>query len=170
MTTELIKGIKGYRGKYSITHEGKVYSHHHKRYLKSFVNTNYLRVNLSIGGVVKKCRVHRLVAEAFIPNTENKSQINHIDGDKLNNNVSNLEWVTASENTKHAYDLGLHKQTGTFNGNSKLTEKEVIEIRKVWSKTRGLKLGITQKDLADKYKVSNKTISAIILRKTWSHI
>ena len=69
----------------------------------------YYTVAIYENGVRKFKKVHRLVAEAFIPNPENKSQVNHIDGNKLNNDVSNLEWATNSENQKHAYKVGLQK-------------------------------------------------------------
>ena len=67
----------------------------------------YKSVTATVDGKQKHYYVHRLMAEAFIPNTENKPQVNHIDGNPLNNNIDNLEWVTASENIQHAYDNGL---------------------------------------------------------------
>jgi len=69
----------------------------------------YLATDLYIDGVRHKKRVHRLVAEAFIPNPENKPEVNHKDGNKRNNNVENLEWVTKKENCRHAWDIGLCK-------------------------------------------------------------
>lgn len=72
----------------------------------------------------KQLLVHRMVAEAFIPNPENKPQVNHKNGDKTDNRVENLEWVTASENVKHAYrELGIHPW------NRKLTDEQVRAIR-----------------------------------------
>lgn len=67
----------------------------------------YLRLRVTIHRERKAYKVHRLVAEAFIPNPENKPQVNHIDGDKTNNAVSNLEWVTCKENAQHALRTGL---------------------------------------------------------------
>lgn len=80
------------------------------RILKPSINKfGYMYVNLSKNCIIKGYKVHRLVAEAFIPNSENKPQVNHIDGNKLNNNVNNLEWCTNSENQKHAFKNGMQK-------------------------------------------------------------
>lgn len=75
----------------------------------------YLAVRICRNGKTKILYVHRLVAEAFIPNPENKPVVNHIDGNKLNNDFTNLEWVTWSENLQHAYDLGLRKPNSRRN-------------------------------------------------------
>lgn len=80
-----------------------------ERILKPFIRGNYLSVDLRKNGKRKTFQVHRLVAIMFIPNPENKSEVNHIDGNKLNNSVTNLEWNTTSENIKHAYQTGLSK-------------------------------------------------------------
>lgn len=82
----------------------------------------YLKVGLSNNKGRKFCSVHRLVATAFIPNVNNKPQVNHIDGDKTNNNASNLEWCTASENCKHSY-IYLHRQS-SFKGKKHTDESK----------------------------------------------
>ena len=93
---------------YSITEDGRIFSNRYNRYLKSRVNRyGYLHINLRKDKKGYDKTIHRLVAKAFIPNPENKPEVNHIDGNKLNNHVSNLEWCTRSENTKHAFDTGL---------------------------------------------------------------
>ena len=91
--------------------------------------TNYLMSQLSIAGKRKGYTIHRLVAQAFIENPDNKPQVNHIDGNKLNNHIDNLEWCTASENIVHAYETGLHKISyGEESNNPKVTKKQVKRI------------------------------------------
>lgn len=91
---------------YEIDEYGNVYRNKNK--LKPQVhNKGYLRVYLSKNGKVSKKYIHRLVAETFIPNPNNLPQVNHIDGNKKNNNVNNLEWVTSKENIIHAFKTGL---------------------------------------------------------------
>lgn len=103
-----IKQINGYTH-YYISDNGVVYTN--KRgfleEIKTFINHGYKRIALWKDGQSKKFRISRLVAIHFIDNPNNLPVVNHKDGDKLNNNVSNLEWCTISENTKHAFDKGL---------------------------------------------------------------
>ena len=108
--------IKGYEGLYEIDRQGNVYSiitttSRRKGLIKQQDNgIGYQRVNLfDVNGKTRKHYVHRLVAQAFIPNPENKPNINHIDCNLKNNSVDNLEWCTQSENIKHAVKLGHHK-------------------------------------------------------------
>jgi hypothetical protein len=129
-----MKPVKNYEQRYSITEDGRLYSHLSKKFLKTTVHkTGYEGMCTRVGSRHAPAvlfRIHRLVAEAYIPNPENKTQVNHIDGDKLNNHVSNLEWVTPSENIIHAYAMGLaHASCGTKNGQSKLTEHDIQSIR-----------------------------------------
>ncbi len=98
-------------GEYSVTSDGKVYSlKHGKKELKGgrcCKGGKYIYVTIFQNGKGKNYSIHRLVAQAFIPNPNSLPQVNHIDGNSLNNNVSNLEWVTNSENQIHAYRTGL---------------------------------------------------------------
>lgn len=111
----------------------------------------------------KNKKVHRLVAEAFIPNPDNLPQVNHLDGDKANNCVTNLEWSTNRDNVNHAFASGL-APCGESRSNAKLTAEQVREIRASYKpKTRGC----GAKSLAKKYGVSDVTIRKILSGKKW---
>lgn len=110
----------------------------------------------------KKFRIHRLVAETFIPNTLGKEQVNHIDGDKKNNCVSNLEWVTPKENIRHAIENDLSSiKYGSKNLASKLKEEDVKYIRE------NARINKSAKELSEIYNVSTTTIYNIINYKKW---
>ena len=93
---------------YSVNEEGDIYSHNKGRNLSQLKhNSGYHSIMLYVNNVGIRTYVHRIVAQTFIRNPFNKETVNHLDGDKSNNSVKNLEWATRSENSKHAYDLGL---------------------------------------------------------------
>lgn len=111
---EIWKDIKGYEGLYQVSNLGNVKSlnYNHKNIVKNLKPTLYFKrykaVSLFNNKKKKVFLVHRLVALTFIPNYENKPFVNHIDGNKFNNKLENLEWVTNSENQKHAHKIGLN--------------------------------------------------------------
>lgn len=92
---------------YSVSEDGIIRNDNTNKILSQRIQQGYCHVGLTINGKAKSCRVHRLVAQAFIPNPENKPYVNHIDGIRSNNNVENLEWCTPKENTQHAVKTGL---------------------------------------------------------------
>jgi hypothetical protein len=158
---EIWKKIEGFEN-YSVSNEGRVKND--KIFLKlSYNKRGYSQVVLWNKNKNKIQTIHRLVAQAFIPNPDNKPEVNHIDYNKTNNHVSNLEWATKKENEDHALQNGL-KVKGEQNGGSKLTEIEVIEVRKLF------KEGWLKKDLAQKFGITRNSISNIIKRKFWTHI
>lgn len=149
---------------YLINKRGDVYNTKTKRILKhSHSNTGYYTVFVE----GKNRTLHRLLAMTFIPNPDNLPCINHKDGNKLNNELSNLEWCNHSHNNKHAYDSGLKKYAfsgGEHSANHKLTESNVIFIRnnyKPYDKVCGAKA------LAIKYGVSASCISMIARCNNW---
>lgn len=96
-----MKDIKGYEGSYAVTSCGKVYSYINEKFLVPIANkTGYLCVNLYKDGKIKQYLIHRLVADAYIPNPENLPQVDHINGDKTNNCVNNLQWITNRDNCR----------------------------------------------------------------------
>jgi len=109
--------------------------------------------------------IHRLVALAFIPNTESKPQINHLDGDKTNNSVNNLEWCTQSENILHSYATGLNSNIGVNNNRTHLTEAQVIKIYRL-AHTGNL----TQKKIGELFGICGMAVSKIKIGVRWSHL
>lgn len=93
---------------YIIHSDGSIFNKKGKLICEWKDNVGYLQVKLSKNGKWYYKRVHRLVAEAFIPNPDNLPQVNHIDGDKINNDISNLEWISNKDNTQHGYDNNLY--------------------------------------------------------------
>lgn len=110
--------------------------------------------------------VHILVAKAFLDNPENKYSVNHIDTNRSNNSVENLEWATQKEQIDHAIRLGRMKwEKGTERKNSKLTESDVLEIRRLYIKTN-----TTFRKLSAQFNVSPSTIKSILDYKKWKHV
>lgn len=136
---------------YDVSNQGRV--RHGKRILSGSVHTgNYIFVTLH----GKQIPVHRLVAEAFIPNHEKKPEVNHIDGNKMNNAVDNLEWATRSENQIHAVANSLQpKQAKAYQG--KFTSEQREEIKRLWDS--GM---FSRRQLAKKFGVSHTCINDII--------
>lgn len=152
--------------KYEASSLGRIRNRKTLRVLKTFVNNmGYERVGIRDSKSAKTAYVHRLVAMSFIKNSLNKSDVNHIDGNKLNNELSNLEWASSSENNQHARDSGLHSGIGETHYLSVLTESDVKNIRKIYSERN-----ISQNKIAIMFNVSHGTIWAILNGKTWKNI
>lgn len=149
--------------KYYVDILGNVYGY--KGILKPIQQNNgYTHITMYRDSVPKQTSVHRLIATIFIPNPENKTQINHKNGIKNDNRVENLEWVTASENTLHALDNGLQNTRGRNHPMSKLTEDDILVIR-------DLKIsGFRASEIAKMYTISNSNIHDIINGRIWSHV
>lgn len=158
------KDVIGYKGIYQVSDEGRIRScdrvvyispckrypngHEKKlsgRILKAWDSRGYKHVNLHKDGVSKQVQVHRIVASAFVANTDNKPQVNHINGDKADNRAVNLEWVTQKENTIHASAVLGHISR-------KLTDEQIRTIREDSRSSR---------KIAADYGVSHTTVNDI---------
>lgn len=172
---EIWKDIEGFDGWYQVSNKGNVRSwkcrgHRGVRAKEpKLLNPSTSRCGYYTVGLHDQNekmygrRVSRLVAIEFIYNPENKPEVNHIDGNKKNNNVENLEWATSKENVRHANRNGLMNQSSE--AHSELTKKDIIEIRKKY------KTGFyTQNDLGSEYDLDQAAISRIINKKSWKRI
>ena len=134
--------------------------------LKPSPYDGYLKGAVCVNKKMTPYRVHRLVAEHFIDNPHNKPEVNHIDGNKLNNDVSNLEWATREENIAHCVANGLQIPfKGEEVGTSILTQKQVLEIRSKFVPRK-----YSRSVLAKEYNVSEGCIKDILYRRSWKHI
>ena len=153
---EYWQDIEGYFN-YSVSNLGRVKSKKSGKILKPYkTNRSYLTVGFWSDGKKKRLSIHRLVAQAFLPNPSSLPEVNHIDGCKTNNNVSNLEWASGSSNVIHAYRTGLRK--------TKLSEMQVAEIKNL------INQGLTQREIASIYNVSHSTIGEINRCKIWTSV
>lgn len=163
--------VNGYEGSYEVSNHGRVRSLNRvitRKNGKALTlqgtvlsprkdNAGYFRVLLR----GKDYRIHRLVAEAFITNDNQFPCVNHLDGNKQNNLVTNLEWCTYSTNMQHACDTGLLSPTY---GNRKLKPNDVVHIRELAN------AGYTIKEIALTYSISLNTIRNIVNKVSWANI
>lgn len=174
--TEEFRDILGYEGIYLVSNKGNVWTNYRKngveRILKPIKNKGgYLIVNLYKYGKKKQFLIHRLVAQAFIVNHQNKPFVNHIDGNRQNNLLSNIEWCTQKENVTHAIHV-LHKWSQSEK-QSEAARATGIKNRKLNFETAELirseyKAGGTSSiKLSKKYKISKPCILRIINNKSY---
>jgi hypothetical protein len=163
--------IQGYEWIYDVSDHGRV-----RRSLVGYArgatpgkilspcsNGHYWQVGLWREAKAKLFKVSRLVAIAFVPNPENKPEVNHKNGNRFNDHYSNLEWVTNLENIRHAVAIGSHNNRGENNGRAKLTEADVLDIQ-------ALDGDCSRKELAAMYGVTEMTICRIVNNKGWKHV
>lgn len=164
---EIWKDIKGYEGFYQVSSLGNIKSlgnsfRKKEKLLKQHFNTQGYYHVLLCGKIKPRASViHRIVAKAFIENPQNKPEVNHINGNKIDNRLENLEWCTADENRQHAYSLGL-KCEGEKHGRSKLKNSDICKIIDL------LNQGIKQHVIASTFNVSHPTISRIKTGKSYN--
>ena len=165
------RDIEGYKGIYQVSSQGKV------RKLKSSGEYQYLNMGMSTDGYRRQAltntegvrsghlKVHRLVAQAFIPNPENKPTVDHINGDKLNNTVENLRWATMAEQNRWSIEIGLKNIAGEHNGASKLRNSDVEDII-----GELLKQDKSITEIAKHYSIAISAISSINTGRKWSSV
>ena len=180
---EIWKPIKGFELTYEVSNFGNVrsidwmqiHSHTGRKFLKKGkpisirVGTTwngYSSVGITKNGKQVSKLLHRVIAESFISNPENKPCVNHKNGIKTDNRLSNLEWVTKSENSKHSFKIGLQSNKGESHPQSKLKNEDVSKIRNLY------KDGFTSYQIW-KYKypcLSYTTVKDVIAKRVWSHL
>ena len=173
------KPIPGYEGLYQIDAHGRILSLERRVKTKGNVYRTipehfltwqptydgYMFAKLTKEKIKKCIKIHRLVALAFIPNPSNKPQVNHKDGNKKNNSIDNLEWVTGKENMAHAVENNLNNcGRGEAQGHSKATDEMVLKMRE------HAKGGRTHQSIADEFGFSRSAVTSIINKKRWNHI
>lgn len=156
---EYMKKIEGFEN-YIVSTKGEICNNKTKRILKKDkCNGGYLRVTLSSKGKTKRFMIHRIVAEAFIDNPENKPCVHHIDHNPENNSVENLEWVTYFENELYNKKDGTRKVKGFV-----LSEEDVFKIRENYKNKKN-----TVKQLSEMFGISERNIRRVYKKETYKN-
>jgi len=163
--------VVGYKGWYEVSDIGRARNVADRKHTfvgkilkQRIISSGYCGISLCRNGDQHDAIVHRLVMAAFVGQCPEGKEVNHKDGDKTNNRLDNLEYVTQSENMIHAFDTGLHSLGGEKNNMSKLTEENVHEIRRL------LRAGLTHKSISALFNVSRSCISLIATGERWAYL
>jgi NUMOD4 motif/HNH endonuclease len=159
--------IKNFEGKYEVSSDGRVRNSKTGQELTQnrLTKCGYRKASLYKNGKGNEKRIHRLVAETFIPQIIGKNTVNHKDGNKLNNDVANLEWVDRKGQLEHAYKTGLREgKGGSKNINSKLTDNQVEEIRRSYI-PQSKEFGSVA--LAKKFGVTHRVILLVVKNQAY---
>lgn len=166
MDTIIKKDIVGYEGLYKVDSNGNIYNRS-DRILSPLMggdNSAYHHICLCRNGKVKQELIHRIVAIAFLDNPYDKPEVNHKNGNKLDNRLCNLEWSTKSENQSHRFRALHHSHFGEKNTQAKLTSEEVLAIVHLYKK--GYPLGY----ISALFSISKPTICDIAKGRSWAHV
>lgn len=156
----MLKEIFGY----FVDEHGNLFNKH-GRQIKFYENQKgYMITQIRVDGKNKTIAQHRLVAMAFIPNPDNKPEVDHKDGNRKHNHRSNLRWATREENVQHSYRYGKKTMVGSKNSRASLTDSEVHAICRMFSE------GLTSPELSRFIGKSYNTVRRIRQRQTWTHI
>lgn len=160
--TEVWRDVAGFESIYQVSDQGRVRRCGGRTLRPRRARKGYLRVALHCG-LRTEVMIHRLVAEAFLSTRPEGTECNHRDGDKTNNALPNLEWVTPSQNVKHAYAIGLMSKVGSLNGRARLREPDVLAIRDDARATPA-------RVLARRFGISTVAIHHVLSGRTWRHL
>lgn len=159
--------VPGYEGLYEVSDQGRILSHDLRGkpgFLRPCNNRGYRSVELKKGGVFRRMTVHKIVMLAFMGTRPDGFQVNHKNGIKDDNRFQNLEYVTASENKKHAFRTGLQTNCGEKSSQAKITAAQVIEIRHRFTE------GFTTKQVAEQFGLKLPHVSGIRSGRIWKHL
>lgn len=169
--------IQGFENKYRVSNTGRIISFNRRSCtgkitdgefeIFPYIDTvGYRSIKLHDGNKGHKyMRLHRLLAIHFIPNPNNYPSVNHIDGNKLNSDLSNLEWCTIKQNLLHARATGLNNNIAELHCNSKLTNKQVLEIVRL-----RVEENMTLKEISDIFSIKWENVRSIVSGKEWSSV
>lgn len=162
---------RSFEGQYEVSDKGRVRSlnYNKTRGLIKFISKNINKGGYHVVALRKKGKgylptVHKLVMGAFVGSRPEEMEVNHIDGNKLNNRLENLEYVTRSENCKHSFVMGLQCNKGVRHSQARLNDEKVIEIRKLCGD------GLTRKEVAEMFGVTAGQITNIMCGRGWKHV
>lgn len=161
----MMKAIEGFPG-YFVTESGQISSEKSNKFLSDRPNTHgYPTVTVYNNKKIRRIRVHREVAKAFLACPDPTLDVNHKDGIKTNNHVSNLEWCTRKENERHSREILGNRKEGEGHGQAKVSNDDVVKIRELYSTGN-----YYQREIAELFNVSQMAISNIVNKRTWDHV